>query len=166
MTHSKYAIKDSSDLLLAVDAGIRAGLALYNMEAKLLWYESHNYGNRPALRRAVQSFLQKYPTIAWLIIEGGGPVADIWKNQAKKLFIKIRQIDAEKWRSELFYNKERRTGSLAKQNADALARKVINYSGLPLPKALRHDAAEAILIGFWGLLDVNWLRTIPTEIKK
>ncbi|MCF8302220.1 MAG: hypothetical protein K9I94_03015 [Bacteroidales bacterium] len=165
MAYSKYVV-DSPDLLLSVDCGIRAGLALYTNEARLLWFESHNYGNRPALRRGVQSVFQKHPNIAWLIIEGGGPVADIWKNYAKKQFIKVRQIDAEKWRNELFYKKEQRNGSMAKQNADTLARKMISYSGIALPKKLRHDAAEAILIGLWGLLDTGWIDEIPAELRK
>jgi hypothetical protein len=42
-----------------------------------------------------------------------------------------------------------------------MARKVIDWSGARRPTSLRHDAAEAILVGLWGGLQVGWLRELP-----
>jgi hypothetical protein len=54
----------------------------------------------------------------------------------------------------------------AKQNADQMARKVIAWSNAPSPTSLRHDAAEAILIGLWAVIEMGWLAQIPKEIRR
>ena len=48
---------------------------------------------------------------------------------------------------------------------DAAARRVIEWSGAPRPTSLRHDAPEAVLIGFWGVLEVGWLDAVPPELR-
>ena len=58
------------------------------------------------------------------------------------------------------------SGTQAKQTADELARRVINWSEAPRPTSLRHDAAEAILVGLWGALEVGWLERAPTEVRR
>ena len=45
-----------------------------------------------------------------------------------------------------------------------VAKKVIGWSGAKRPTSLRHDAAEAILAGLWGMLKIGWLKEIPREI--
>ena len=52
---------------------------------------------------------------------------------------------------------------VAKDEADILARKMIAWSGLKRPTSLRHDAAEAILIGLWGVLELGWLDENPMD---
>ena len=44
------------------------------------------------------------------------------------------------------------------------ARAVIEWSGAKRPTSLRHDAAEAILIGLWGALELGWLAELPQEL--
>ncbi|MBC8076709.1 MAG: hypothetical protein H7Y32_11595, partial [Chloroflexales bacterium] len=46
------------------------------------------------------------------------------------------------------------------------ARRVIAWAGAPRPTSLRHDAAEAILIGLWGALEVGWLPALPPELRR
>jgi hypothetical protein len=41
---------------------------------------------------------------------------------------------------------------------------VIEWSGAARPTSLRHDAAEAILIGLWGLLEAGWMGRLPDEL--
>jgi hypothetical protein len=132
--------------LLAIDAGLRAGLALYNQDGRLLWYRSRNFGNRTRLRSAVQKMLHDLPDLKWLILEGGGPVADIWMHEAERRGIRTRRIAAEKWRAKLLYPRQQRNRIKAKDSANAMARRVIEWSGAARPTSLRHDAAEAILI--------------------
>lgn len=157
--------------LLAVDLGLRTGLALYDGSgrggtARLVWARSHNFGTAGRLRRGVYGMLNDVPDPAWLIIEGGGPLAEPWRKEARRRSIAVRQVSAETWRRTLLLPRERRTGAAAKQNAETLARAVMAWSDVTPPRTLRHDAAEAILIGLWGLLQVGWLEEVPEELRR
>ena len=152
--------------LLAVDLGLRTGLALYAGDGRLLWYRSHNFGSAPRLRRAVHALLRDLPDLAWLVIEGGGPLADIWEKEAERRALPVLRIGAHTWRERLLLVREQRTGKQAKHSADDLARRVIEWSGAPRPTSLRHDAAEAVLIGLWGVLEVEWLERVPEEVRR
>ena len=150
--------------LLAVDVGLRTGLALYGQDGRLLWYRSHNLGNRTRLRSAVQRLLRDLPDLEWVILEGGGPLADIWAHQAQRRGVRTRGIAAEDWRAGLLYPRQMRNGPQAKEAANSIARRVIAAAQGPRPTSLRHDAAEAVLIGLWGLLEVGWLKTLPNGL--
>lgn len=147
--------------LLAVDLGLRAGLALYGDDGRLRWYRSQNFGALPRMRRAAHSILHELPDLQWLVIEGGGPLAEIWQKEAARREVRMIQTSAEVWRQALLYPRQQRSGADAKQYADPLARRIIDWSGAPRPTSLRHDAAEAILIGLWGVLQVGWLTSVP-----
>lgn len=147
--------------LLAIDVGVRTGLALYDRTGRLVWYRSKNFGTAARLRRGARSLLEDSPEAAYLILEGGGPLADIWASEAARFGIAVRQISAAVWRAQLFYPREQRSAALAKQTADILARRVIAWSEAPRPTSLRHDAAEAILIGLWAVVDLGWLPALP-----
>jgi hypothetical protein len=128
-------------------------------------YRSHNFGSTTRLRHGVQGMLRDLPNLAWLVIEGGGPLADIWEHEAGRRQVAVRRISAEDWRERLMYPRQHRKGPQAKQSADALARRVIAWSEARRPTSLRHDAAEAILIGLWGMLDLGWLKSLPEDLK-
>ena len=145
--------------------GCEQALALYNQAGRLVWYRSQNFGKPDRLRRAVYRLLGQIDDLAILILEGGGPLAEIWIHEADRRSIPVRRIGAEQWRKELFYHRQRRSGPQAKRSADPLARRVIQWSGAPRPTSLRHDAAEAILIGLWGVLEADWLTALPDELK-
>ena len=151
--------------LLAVDLGIRSGLALYGQDGRLRWYRSKNFGNTAQLRRGARTILAEQPELAWLILEGGGEIAEIWQREAEYRQIPVYQISAEAWRQSMFYPRQQRSGIKAKQSADELARRIIEWSGIARPTSLRHDTAEAILVGLWGVLEVGWLERLPAEIK-
>jgi hypothetical protein len=70
--------------LLAVDLGVRTGLALYGGDGRLLRYRSQNFGSAARLRRALPALLEAEPDLAWLVIEGGGPLADAWEREAAR----------------------------------------------------------------------------------
>jgi hypothetical protein len=150
--------------LLAVDLGLRTGLALYGPDARLVWYRSQHYGTRTSLRRGVHGLLDARPNIARLVLEGGGPIADIWVREAQRRDLSVRQIAAEDWRGRFFDPKDQRGRDKSKLTADVLARRIIEWSGAPRPTSLRHDAAESILIGLWGVLEVGWLEKVPDGI--
>ena len=152
--------------LLAVDLGIRAGFALYADTGRLLNYRSQNFGSAARLRRAIPTILTQEEPLSWLIIEGGGPLAAPWLRQAAKSHIHCCQISAEEWRADLLYPRDQRSGAQAKQVADQIARQVIDWSGAAKATSLRHDAAEAILIGLWGVIHVGWLDEVPAALKR
>lgn len=152
--------------LLAVDLGLKTGLALYNESGRLRWYRSHNFGTSTRLRRAVYALLNDITDLAWVVIEGGGNLADIWIRELNRRQIPFRQISAETWRIQFLYQREQRSGQEAKYRADDLARQVIEWSGASRPTSLRHDTAEAILIGLWGVLDIGWLECLPPALQR
>ncbi len=152
--------------LLAVDLGVRTGLALYGSDARLLWYRSQNFGSAARLRRGVYTLIASLPDLHWLILEGGGPIADIWQREALRRQIAVKRISAEQWREVFLLPRERRSGALAKTHARELARRVIEWSAASRPTSLRHDAAEAILVGLWGVLDAGWLEKLPGAIRR
>jgi len=65
--------------LLAVDLGVRTGLARYGPDGRLRWYRSHNFGSATRLRRAVPALLDG---VRYLVVEGGGHLASIWAAEA------------------------------------------------------------------------------------
>lgn len=150
--------------LLAVDAGLRAGLARYGPDGRLLAYRSTNFGSVGRLRRGVHGVFRDQPGVGWVVVEGGGEVAEPWIREGERRGLKVRQVHAGIWRPTLLLPRHRRRGSDAKAEADVLARRVIEWSGAPRPTSLRHDAAEAILIGLWGVLELGWLPELPREI--
>ncbi len=151
--------------LLAIDLGVKTGLALFNELGRLVWYRSHNYGNKGRLKNNIPEILHDIPGLSVLVIEGGGPIAELWKNMGTRHHLTTIQVFAEEWRKDLFYARQIRNGITAKQNAIEMAGKVITWSGISKPTALRHDTAEAILIGLWGVLKSGWINDLPADVR-
>lgn len=148
-------------VLLAVDIGVKTGLALYGRDGRLQWYRSHNFGTAERLRRGARGVLESLPGLVWLVLEGGGPLADIWRREAVRRQIPVRHLSAETWRRQLLYARQQRSGAAAKEHATTLARRVIAWSHARRPTSLRDDAAEAILVGLWAVWDIGWLTHLP-----
>ena len=99
-----------STVLLAVDLGLSTGLALYGKDGRLIWYRSHNFGTATRLRRGVQTILGDLPELKWLVMEGGGNLALIWRREAERQAISVMQVAAETWRQRLLLPREQRNG--------------------------------------------------------
>lgn len=151
--------------LLAVDLGVRTGLALFGQDGRVRWYRSQNFGSAARLRRGAPAILDAEPTLSRVVIEGGGSLAQMWTAESVRRGLVVRQVSAERWRELLLLPREQRSGAQAKQTADTLARRVIEWSGAPRPTSLRHDAAEAVLVGMWGVVDAGWLPRPPGELR-
>jgi len=136
--------------LLAIDLGLRCGWAAFDETGRLLGYGSRHYGSRSALRKAIPQILGAYPQLARLVVEGGGELYSPWQKEATRRGIAVRQVASEEWRKTMLKPYERGSGEDAKAAADGLAREVIERSGAKRPTSLRHDAAEAILVGVWA----------------
>jgi len=149
------------ETLLAVDAGLRCGLAAFGDDGKILWYRSRNYGTHSRLKRRVYSLLAELSVLRFLVLEGGGGAARPWSTEADRRGITVLQISAETWRSALLHHRNRRTGAIAKETAIELARSAIEWSEIQKPVNLRHDAAEAILVGLWGAHQTGLLTALP-----
>lgn len=147
-------------MILAVDAGLRTGLALFGQDGRLRWCRSHNLGKASRLRRAAANLLREYAP-ALLVVEGGGDFANIWLDEAASLGLECMQISAEQWRRVLLLPRNRTSGKAAKLAADAAARKIVAWSGAKRPTSLRHDAAEAVLAGFYAVLQKGLIQESP-----
>jgi hypothetical protein len=144
--------------LLAVDLGLRTGLAVFGDDGRLLRYRSQNFGTVGRLKRAAWGEIASVEGLAGLVVEGDTGLARVWARVAERSDARVFVIQAGRWRKALLTPKERRSGPLAKASAGVLARRIVAASGLPRPKALRHDAAEAICIGWWGVGEMGWDR--------
>ncbi len=156
----------SPPTLLAVDLGLRTGLALFGHDGRLIRYRSQNFGARNRLKRGAHGLLRSEPNVARVVLEGGGDLADVWAREAERQGIRACIIQAETWRRDLLLPREQRSGKDAKSHADTLARSVIAWSGAKSPTSLRHDAAEAIMVGLWGVLACGWLDELPSELRR
>lgn len=152
--------------LLGVDLGLRTGLALYGEAGRLVWYRSRHFGTMTQLRGGVFAILNEVVGLGWLVLEGGNAYGDVWRREAARRGIEVLQIDAQAWRGQFLYLRQQQTGADAKRHAGDLARRVIAWSGAARPTALRHDTAEAILVGLWGVLAVGLLPALPDELRR
>jgi len=152
--------------LLAVDLGVKTGLALFNGEGRMVWCRSHNFGTIQRLRRGVRRILGDISDLAILVLEGGGTIAEVWEREARRRSLTLYRITAEDWRTRLLYPREQRNGPGAKGHAGHMARRVIAWSERTQPATLRHDAAEAVLTGLWGVLEAGWMKELPAAVRQ
>ncbi|MFU8803228.1 MAG: hypothetical protein ACNA8W_05395, partial [Bradymonadaceae bacterium] len=97
----------------------------------------------------------------YLVIEGDRRLGELWSRSAQKMDAETIDVRPETWRQEILLPRQQRSGQDAKAAADDFARGLIAWSDAPRPTSLRHDAAEAILIGLWGVIHVGWLDEVP-----
>jgi len=150
--------------LLAVDAGLRAGLAVFGEDGRLESYRSTNFGSHGRLKRGVYGVMRGVEGLERVVVEGGGQIAEPWLKEIERRELTGTRVDAGVWREVLLLPRDRRSGADAKEQADVVARRVIEWSGASRPTSLRHDAAEAILVGLWGVLQAGWLEEVPREV--
>jgi len=153
--------------LLAVDLGLRSGFALYGKDGRLRAYRSTNFGSRKRLRAAVPGILSREaPALTALALEGPQPLAAPWESVAGKRGVRVLRLGAEAWRERLLLPREQRTGQQAKRTAGELALQVIQRSGALRPTGpMRHDAAEAIMIGLWGVVELGWVSEEDAKLR-
>jgi hypothetical protein len=148
----------SEDLILAIDAGLTCGLAAFALtDGRLLWYRSQNFGSFPRLRRGAPAILAATTGVVLMVVEGGGNIADPWLKAAAHLGIAATNVPAERWRSDMLLPRQQRSGVVAKQHAQKQARHHINQHADQRAKSLRHDTAEAIMLGEWAIPRVSQL---------
>lgn len=160
-------MSDDTPALLAVDLGLRSGLAFYARGGRLVSYRSTNFGARKRLKNGAYGVMRDHAHLDRLVLEGGGDFAEIWAKEGERRDATVRIVDAHTWRRALLFPRERRSGAAAKEHADTVARRIISWSDAPAPTGtLRHDVVEAICAGFWGVLDAGWITEIPTSLRR
>lgn len=146
--------------LLAVDAGVRTGLALLDRKGRLLWCRSHNLGSTARLKKAAARVLFELPPLEYLVVEGGGQTAGIWEHAAARRGLPCMVIQAPDWREDFLPPRQRVSGRKAKAAACALVTTILRREGWSSPTTPGHDAAEAALIGLWAAVQLGW-RDMP-----
>jgi hypothetical protein len=147
--------------LLAVDAGLRTGLALLDRQGRLQWCRSHNLGTTVRLKKAAARVLFELPLLEYVVVEGGGQIAGVWERAAARRGLPCMVVQAHDWRADFLLPREMASGDKAKAAACALVARVVRGEGWSSPTTPGHDAAEAALIGLWAAVRLGW-RTMPS----
>ena len=143
-------------VLLAVDLGLRSGLAGFDTVGVLVMYRSRHFSSRKTLKQAAYSICNDFPNLTTLVIEGGGELAAPWEKEASRRNLTFLQVSADEWREDVLLQREQRSGKQAKQVAMKRALDIIHDSGMSGPTSLKHDTAEAILMGYWVTGKLGW----------
>ena len=151
-----------SPALIAVDLGLRAGLATYARTGHLLSFRSTNFGTVSRMKRAIGA---SFPlSIEVLVTEGDSHLASLWERCAQKRQATSYRIAPSQWRNGLYRPSQMRSKGDWKKKAIDYAERVILWSECPKPTSLRHDAAEAVCLGFFMVMQLGWLPRIPEEM--
>lgn len=145
--------------LLAIDLGLRLGWSCYQNNGHLIAYGSHHCGQAKKLNALSYKALKALPVGSHIVIEGNGHLLKYWSKNASKFDLELSIIAAEEWRSTCLSLHDRQDGKHAKNAALKIAQKLIRATSLHGAVTLRHDTAEACLIGWWGLHHLGWIST-------
>lgn len=151
--------------LLAIDLGLRGGMALYGQDGRLRWFRAQHFGCVTQLRRAATRIIGETQNLQWILSEGDYSLAAVWERVAMKQQVRVQRVSAQAWRGDLMAGAAHMSAADAKKSCIALARRIIDWSDLAQPTTLRYDAAEAILIGLWGVMQVGWLEAMPEPLR-
>ncbi len=153
-----------SPRLLAVDLGLVSGWATFDEDGLAVSHRAPRFADVGRLKRSVKSLVP--PTVTDVFVEGDRHYGDIWGKAAARIGATLRPVSPERWRRRLLLPRERRSGADAKAAAEAMAKRILMWSGAPPKMKLRTDAAEAIVIGLYGVLELGWLADVPDVVKR
>ena len=156
---SSLHISEECPHLLAIDLGLRLGWSCFQSNGQLIAYGSHHCGQANKLNAISYKALKALPFGSHIVVEGNGRLLKYWSKNAVKFDLGLTIIHAEQWRATCLSAADRQDGKLAKLAALRLAHKLIRVTAQHGAVTLRHDAAEACLIGWWGLHHVGWIST-------
>jgi hypothetical protein len=142
---------------LAVDLGLRAGLAVYGEDGRLQSCRSIHFGTVGRMKRTLVQVVNQVDGLSVACLEGDRHLADLWARAAERRGARVLRAAAESWRAIVLFPREARDGVTAKGSAVPLARRVVAWSGLSQPRTMVDDTAEAVLLGLWGVMEVGWL---------
>lgn len=141
-------------MLLAVDLGLNTAWSVWDAEGHLCRFESRRFPNRTKLKSGVPTILRSLPEIEVIVAEGDSRLAKVWFGFRKDWEREL--VQAQQWRPDVLHLRERRSGSAAKERATELATELIKSDRVGHAGKLNHDTAEAILLGYWAVLQRGW----------
>jgi len=135
--------------LLAVDGGLRAGVAMFDRHGTPLWCRSFHYATIGSMRRAARALFFRHAQLEHLLVEGGGAAGGAWQREGAHAGLQVHAIGAEAWRRALLPAHAVRSGKDSKQAAVAMASALFRRHGKALVRPPAHDAAEAVMAGVY-----------------
>ena len=156
-------VRDDKPALVAIDLGLRAGFAFYSGKGRLLQYRSTNFGTVTRMKRGIPGSLPS--GVSQLVTEGDTHFAELWERVAEKRGIATRRVAPHVWRHALYSPRNLRPGINLKKVAGRYATSIIDWSECSKATSLRHDAAEAICLGLYTVLNLGWLKELPEPIR-
>jgi hypothetical protein len=171
--------EDSNELLLAVDLGLKSGVALFNKQGQLLRYEQHLF-NKDKLNEEIKTIVEGWESdvqksdiipsngeqlwsVTKIAVEGGDvAIFNAWDSAAKD--VSISRVSPEEWRFHLLSEKERTSGATSKAAARLIARQVVSDFGIMgnHKGKFKTDVAEAVVLGFYVCKKLGWISRDPT----
>ena len=166
-----------NELLLAVDLGLKSGVALFNQKGKLIRYEQFTF-ERESMVDRIRTLIHQWESevndavgdenngspwkVTHIAIEGGDvSIFNAWSSVAQDL--SVLRVSPEEWRSELLLSKEKSSGADCKAAARLIARQVVadygimeNHSG-----KFKTDVAEAVVMGLYVSRKLGWISRSP-----
>jgi hypothetical protein len=177
---------NTKQLLVAVDLGLRTGLALYSEEGRLLEYQNAIYGSAEELRVGCLALLAEWEAkyqqavdeddevisyrISHVALEGADvALKALWRdmihdhlNDAHILLVK-----PEEWRADLLLSKEKASGEAAKEASRLIARQLVaDYGGRLHKGKFPTDVAEAVLLGYHVSRRLGWLVRKEPSVRR
>ena len=158
-------------LLVAVDLGLRTGLALYSDDGRLLEYEQAVFETSEDLQTKClqlmsgweakyQGLDEKSCHITHVAVEGAdASLRHVWRNIVDDhLHCELLLVKPEEWRADLLLNKEKASGETAKEASRLIARQLVaDYGGRIHEGKLSTDVAESILLGYHVSRRLEWI---------
>lgn len=103
------------EVLLAVDVGLSTGIAVFDDQGQLSRYRSHHLPDKSAFRRWVAGILIEFPELKYVIVEGGGELAEIWQKAVARKKLRFLRIDAGRWRRTFLLPRSREAAAFPKR---------------------------------------------------
>jgi len=176
-SNNGLAENDIQELLVAVDLGLKSGVALYSSDGILLRYEQFHF-EKDSLAETVKSLVENWESAANAIavthddeegtrlpyrvthiaLEGAnGYMLQAWSDARPDL--SILRVPPEEWRADLLLEKERTSGSNAKAASRLIARQVVDDFGSMSKHEGKFptDVAEAVCMGFYVGRKLGWM---------
>ncbi|MDX9721984.1 MAG: hypothetical protein RBU37_14650 [Myxococcota bacterium] len=138
--------------LVAVDLGLRVGVAAFEQPGELLWAMTQHLSKRKQMERLAWAVFRRCGAVRHVVVEGDPRLGVIWERLAQREGASYLCVSAELWRPAMLLERERRSGSQAKRVAERMANALSRG-----PDKLSHDAAEAVLLGLWACAQVQWM---------
>ena len=128
--------------LLAVDVGVRTGLAVFRDDGRLIWYRSRNFGAAARLKRAIPALLHEAFDPTYVVLEGGGPLAEHWATTAERHAKLVAFLEAS-------------PGAPARDTAGAQADSAPNVNGRgPLDRLLVKEEGRMYFV---PVVEIDWI---------